>query len=367
VNLPGQPAVAIFRAIPPEVVSIRVSVSMQENPSEAGAGQLLRIQAEDRMKVLAARIGAHVEIHRTPQALVYELSGSLADLDFLGWILREGLKAPSPSAFEDSRRRLRIELDRQLETPQGVLHARTREALAPGSGSVLGSIGALERMDPSTLHAFWVRTHRMEGVRIVVAGRVPAALVLSSLGNLGFSTEPPPPAPPAATLAQPRAVPQVVRSWLVQARPLPAGSEAASLIGARWVGELLRTGGGDFESAVEIWDLPSRRALVLTGAAYPRSRQAMERRIAAILGEAADRLTPEVAARLADEIRTEILLIARTPWGLADLAGQAWDTGHGPEGVEAFLSTLAVTDAPTVQSLLRSLAAATPVRTELRP
>jgi len=340
---------------------------MQESPSEAGAGQLLRIQAEDRMSTLANRIGAHVEVHRTQHALVYELSGSLADLDFLGWILREGLKAPSPTTFEESRRRLRSDLERQMETPQGVLHARVREALSPGAGSVLGSLGALDRLNPSTLHSFWVRTHRAESVRIVVAGRVPGALVLASLGSLGLSTEPIPPPVPQASLGASRATPEVVRSWVVQARLLPQGSEAAALVGARWIGDLLRTDDGDFESAVEIWDLPSGRALVLTGVAYPRSRQEMDRRISAILGDAADRLTPAITQRVADEVRTEILLSARTPWGLADLVGQAWDTGHGPDGVEIFLESLRTLDVTGVQALLRTLAATSAIRSELRP
>jgi predicted Zn-dependent peptidase len=340
---------------------------MEETPSEAGAGQLLRIQAMDRMGSLAARIGAQLEVHRTQHALVYELTGSLADLDFLGWILREGVKPPADEAFEPARRILRVDLERQLETPQGVLHARTRQALVPGSGSVFGGISALERLTPGALRSFWERSYRPESVRIVVAGRISGALVRSFLGDLGFASAPPPPPPPQGSLANSPAAPQVVRSWLVLARPLPPGSEAASLVGARWIGEVLRATDGDFESAVEIWDLPSGRALVLTGAAYPRSRQAMERGVSAVLGEAADRLTPEVTRRLADEVRTEILLAARTPWGLADLAGQAWDTGHGPDGVQVFLSTLLALDAASVQTLLRSLASVAPVRQELRP
>jgi hypothetical protein len=93
----------------------------------------------------------------------------------------------------------------------------------------------------------------------------------------------------------------------------------------------------------------------------------MERRTAAILGDAADRLTAEVTQRVVDESRTEILLSARTPWGLADLVGQAWDTGHGPDGVENFLETLQTIDVTGVQALLRTLTATSPIRTELRP
>jgi hypothetical protein len=93
----------------------------------------------------------------------------------------------------------------------------------------------------------------------------------------------------------------------------------------------------------------------------------MERGIDAVLGQAADRLTREVTRRLADEVRTEILLAARTPWGLADLVGQAWDTGQGPDGVQIFLDSLLTLDSPEIQTLLRTLASTSPIRLELRP
>ena len=75
---------AIFRSVASEVVSLRLSVLLREERGEAGAGQFIQIQAEDRMRSLAERIGARAEVHRTLQALVYQVSGPVADLDLPG-------------------------------------------------------------------------------------------------------------------------------------------------------------------------------------------------------------------------------------------------------------------------------------------
>jgi predicted Zn-dependent peptidase len=365
---PGGPEIAIFRSVPPEVLSLRLSVPLVESPGEAGAGQLIQIQAEARMRALALRIGARAEVHRTPQALVYEVSGASADLDFLGWILREGLTPPAPQSFEDSRRSLRAELDRRLETPQGVLYVRIRELLSPETPSVTGTAGSLERLDPQRVHAVWARTHHRGAYRLVVAGRVPTELILAAFAGLG-PREPPPPAelPAAQDTGSPRESPEVNRHWIVEARSLPDGAEAAHLVAAHWVAESIRQEGGDFEVGVEIWDVGRGRALVVSGAAFPRSRQAMDRRVSSALPDAAARLTEDRVRQLAGQIRTEILMAGRTPWGLAELVGQAWDSGHGPEGLESLLLELERVTLAEVLQLLQSVAAAPAIRQELHP
>jgi hypothetical protein len=365
---PGGPEVAVLRSVPPEVVSLRVSVPLAESREEAGAGQLLQILAEDRMRPLAARIGARAEVHRTPQALVYEVAGTAADLDFLGWVLREGMRAPDAREMEAARRQLQLELDRRLETPQGVLFLRVRDALSPQTGSVGGVPGALDRMDPGRLNAIWARSHQRENLRIVVAARLPGELVMSTVAGLGIqdgASAPEYPSSPSTGI--PRPSPQVIRHWAVDAYHLGLGSEATMLVGARWLAEVLASAGGGFEAGIEIWDLGDTRALVLTGAAYPRERQAMERGIRAIPSDAVVRLTEADVRRLAHEVRTEILLASRTPWGLTELVGQAWDAGHGPEGVEALLLELDRLPFPEVQGFLQTLAASTPLREELHP
>lgn len=365
---PGGPEIVLFRSVPPEVVSLRLSVPIEEAPEEAGAAQLLRVQAQDRMQVLAARIGARAEVHRTPQALVYELSGSAADLDFLAWILREGLRAPEASDFEGARRQVQAELDRTLETPQGVLFQRVRESLLPGTAPLAGTSGSLDRMDALRLEGIWARTHRRDRFRLVIATRLSTATILAAMEDLGLPADAPVPsmAPPPESGAT-RPAPEVIRHWIVDAWPIPGVSEARTLVAARWMGEHLRTLNGDFEAGVELWDLGDSRALVLAGAAYPRSRSTMESRVRATPVDAAATLSEDAVRRIAGELRAEILLAARTPWGLTDLVGQAWDTGHGAEGVETLLEELATLSAGQVRVFLEGLAAIPPVREALNP
>ncbi len=365
---PGGPEVAIFRTASPHIISLRLSVPLHEERAEAGAGRFIQIQAEDRMRSLSDRIGARAEVRRTPQALVYQVSGAAAELDFLGWILREGLRAPSGQNFERVRRQIQVEHDRRLETPQGVLAARVRAALAPGTPSIYGTMGSINRIDPSRLAAIWDRSHRKQNARLVVVGRIPAELVLAVVSDLGISEgAAADPLPPGEDIGSPEPDPEILRAWAVEAHRLLTGDEAAGLVAGRWLAEHSRLSRDDFEVGVEIWDLGGSRALIVTGAAYPRSRQAMEARLAGLLDEAAALVTEDDVARLSDQLRTEIVMAGRTPWGLAELVGQAWDSGSGPEGVEALVAGLDRLTRIEVVGLVQAMARGTPVREELRP
>jgi hypothetical protein len=366
---PGGPEIAVFRSVTPEVVSLRLSIPLEETPSEAGAGQFIQQQATDRMEPLARRIGARAEVHRTPQGMVYQVSGTLADLDFLGWILRAGLEPPSAVDFDDVRRRIQVENDRRMETPQGVLAARVRGDLTPDVPSVYGTTGSLARIDPARLQAIWQRSHRRDRARLVVAGQVPSELALALAADLGLpesasASE----VPPGEDTGSPRPSPEVSRTWLVEAFPLSREEEVAALVAGRWLGEQARAAGEDFEVGIEIWDIGrGRRALIVTGVAFPRSVQLMRSRVDTLFEDAAARITEEDVSRAAGAVRTDIIMGARTPWGLAELVGQAWDAGNDPAGVEALLSDLAVLTRSDVVDLFETLSGSTPIREELQP
>lgn len=366
---PGGPEIAVFRAVTPEVVTLRLSVPLEESRAEAGAGQFIQRQATDRMEPLARRIGARVEVHRTPQGMVYQVSGALADLDFLGWVLRAGLEPPSAEDFDDIRRRIQAENDRRMETPQGVLAARVRSALAPDIPSVYGTTGSLSRIDPVRLRAIWERSHRRDRARLVGAGQVPSELALALAADLGLpDSTSATSVPPGEDTGSPQPNPEVNRNWLVEAFPLSSEDEVAALVAGRWLGEQVRAAGEDLEMGIEIWDIGrGRRALIVTAAAFPRSVQLMRSRIDTLFEDAVARITDEDVARTAGAVRTDIIMGARTPWGLAELVGQAWDAGNDPAGVDALLSDLTALTRSDVVELFETLAASTPVREELRP
>jgi len=358
----------LFQAGPPEVVAIRVSVPLVGVLDPEGISEILQLQAQERMRGLAARIGAQAEVRRTPHALVYQISGMSADLDFLAWILREGMRLPNSAEFDESRRKLQAEIDRHLETPQGVLATRLRSTLSPGSSPLESAGATLSRLDLGHLRDFRARTHRRDRLRIAVAGALPAETILAALAELGeigpmAGTE----APPPQSTGVSRSSPQINRFWVVLAFPIPAGRHASALVGARWTAEVLRSLAGDFEVGIEVWEVGRERSLILSAAAYPRSRQALENRLRSVFADALLRLDQSAVDRIAGGLRSEILLAGRTPWGLVELVGQAWDAGDGPAGLEALLLELERLQLGDVQLLLEELGALTPIREELRP
>lgn len=366
--LPGGPTVALLQTGSSEVVSIRASVPFTERPDEAGAGQLLRILARDRMAGLADRVGATVEVHRTPSALVYQISGASQDLDFLAWVLREGMSAPEASRFDGARRELVTDLERRLETPEGALGLRLQRALAPGSIPLPGTLGSLERLDPSRLSAAWARSHHRPDIRVVVAGRINPTLVMAALADLGLpDSAPEPQVPPGEPLAEAQPSPEVIRHWVGRAYRLDDGSGAAALVASRHLARVLQESPGDYEAGVELWELETGQALVVSGAAYPRSQQAMRTRVAGLLSEGLERLDQGRVRELAEELRAELRYTARTPWGAADLVGQGWDAGFGPDGVDVLMAALTSLDQGQVRSLLEGLSGTSPVQEEILP
>ena len=366
--IPGGPDLAVVRTAAPEVASIRVAIPLIEEETGAGAGFLLAAEADARMRALAERIGASAEARRTSHAVVYHVAGPVSELDHLASILREGMGPPGAAEPEASLRLLRAEQERRLETPRGVLAARLRHALAPSAPSVFGTAGSLDRMNASRLRAVWDQTHLRGSARVVVAGSVPPELALLLVNDLGLRDEPSGPAPAGGDdTGSPLPDPEVIRHWVALGYPIRSGDEAAALVVARFLGEEVAAGGGDFEVGIEIWEAGGGTALVVTGAAYPRSREAMENRLESIFADAAGSITEDDVRRLSDALRTEILLAGRTPWGLAELVGQAWDAGRGTTGADDLLGTLDGLGAVGIIGLLGALDREVPVREELRP
>ena len=366
--IPGGPGLAVVRTAAPEVVSIRVAIPLTEGATGAGAGFLLAAEADARMRELAGRIGASAEARRSSHAVVYHVAGAVSELDHLASILREGMGPPEAAVPEASLRRLRAEHERRVETPRGVLAARLRETLAPSVPSVFGAAGSLDRMSASRLLAVWDHTHLRGSARVVVAGPVRPELALLLVNDLGLRDEPSGPAPAGGNDAgAPLPEPEVIRHWVALGYPIRRADEAGALVAARFLGEEAAAGGGDFEVGIEIWEAGGGRALVVTGAAYARSREAMEARLGSMFAEAARSITEEDVRRLSDALRTEVLLAGRTPWGLAELVGQAWDAGRGTAGADELAGTLEGLGAVEIIGLLGALDSAAPVREELRP
>jgi len=321
------------------------------------------------MSSLADRIGADAQVHRTSRAMVYQVSGSVQDLDFLGWILRTGLAAPDESQFDSARRTAQIDLDQRRETPEGALAIRLLGQLSPGAAPLQGTRSTLERLDPGRVTALWARSHLRSEVRIVVAGRVDPILVLSTLSDLGLPMDgPTAQLPPSEAVEQSTGAPEVIRHWIALGHRLDShGTHAEHLITARLLGEVLRESPGNYEAAVELWEVGRNRALVLSGAAFPGNRQPLFDRLNALPQQAIDEVTESRVDRISSQIRTELRNSAREPRGLAELVGQAWDMEGSPEAVGALLASLREVDPEGIQQLLDALQQAGPLTEEIRP
>jgi predicted Zn-dependent peptidase len=364
----GGPTVAFFTTGSTEVVSIRASVPFREGPEEAGVAQLIRVQARDRMRSLADRIGATADAHRTAHALVYQVSGSVQDLDFLAWILQEGMSAPQPSRLEAARREVLVDLARQLETPEGTLSLRLRDRLSPGTAPIEGRIGVVERLDHSHLSAAWTRSHLRSQLNVVIAGRLDPTVALAAVSELGIPDDGPRPSlPPPATSGERLPAPEVIRHWIARGYPVEATALAAGYVTARHLAATVRMVPGDYEVFVELWDLGPTRAIVVSGAAYDRGRQAMQQRLDRLLSEAADALTPEGVGGIVLALQTELQMTAQTPPSLAGLAGQSWDAGADARGLQTLWDELARVEAADVRRLLERMSEASPAQEELRP
>lgn len=366
---PGGPSIAFFSTGSSEVVSIRVSIPFEEAIEDAGAGQLLRIMAQERMNALAGRIGVRVQAQRTHRTLVYQVTGAAEDLDFIGWILREAVAAPAVNRFDAARRQARVELDRRRETPEGALAIQLLEALSPGAVPLQGTPGSLDRMNPERLTALWARSHTRPQIRIVAAGRVDPVLLLSTLADLGLpDAGPSPQLPPVQDTGSPRLSPEVNRHWVGRGYALNGRhGPSQQILAARLLGRTLREAPGAYEASIELWEVGRLRAIVLSGAAYSQNLSALRTRLERLPGEALAGLHEDTVEALAAEVRTELRRTASSPWGLAELVGQGWDnTGRIEAGAE-LMQALRASQADGVRSLLEELAASSPVVQELRP
>lgn len=365
---PEGPPLHIYRSGASDVISLRVSVPFVEGWRDAGAGQVLARMADERMDAIGSRIGARSRAIRTATSLVYEVSGPTADLDFLAWVLRAGLEEPDPSTFSRIRRDATTRVERILETPEGALALEVRREIDPDAPPLHGTLPGLERLTPDRLHELWRQAHRETELRIVAVGPLDAEVVLAAVSELGVpSGEVSPVYIDPGSGSSVRLDPEVIRQWEARAWRLAEGRDPRAMVAARILSDTYRNRPGDFELGVELWEMGSYLTLVLSGAAYPRSRAVMQSRVRELASDAASTVSDEMVTRHAARIRGELLEAARTPWDLASLVGQALDAGEGPDAISRLASELDNLDATAVRSFLEELSTRSPITVEITP
>jgi predicted Zn-dependent peptidase len=133
------------------------------------------------------------------------------------------------------------------------------------------------------------------------------------------------------------------------------------------LGDRIAARTGSYELGAELWEVAGRWTLVISGAAYPRDQQAMRSRLRGLMAEAAGAVSDASVRNHAAQIRVDLLLASATPWGLADLVGQALDLGEEPAGIQQLLDQLAGLGGSDLSAFFDALSRRTPIRDEVRP
>lgn len=368
---PGFPAIVRLPAPTRGVVTLRLSIPLRETPREAGAGRLLEALARERMSGPAATLGAQMETGRTPWGLVYTVSGPVADLDYLVYLLREAARFPGADEgrLVPERRALDEALRRLEETGGGRVEAALRQGATPGQPPVEGTRGSVVSLSAGLLRDVWARSHHPDSMTLVVLGAVADPVLLATLAGLGAGadvTAPPALDGPAPTSPPPGRV-ETLRRWYGAAWSTAGPLDPRAAVAAVLLSRHLRQDATDYEAQVRLWETPDRTVLGVVGAAYPARFAALRSRVDGLLAATAGELEPGEVAGVAARARRDLLLQARTPWGRVHLVGRFLDAGLSGGAARAYLDQLATLDDASIRAFLTAMAAAAPVRAEVRP
>ncbi len=356
---PDGPTFAFVRAPGSPAAAIRVTVPFVESGLDAGAGYLIQLLALERARRLGETLGAEVLAHRTSHALIYQVNGAVADFDHLASVARELLVRPEAPGFVAAKTRLERMNREERETPRGALRLRLRSRMAFPVPSVTGTPESLERLNSARVAELWRASHRRGALSVVVVAHLPLEAAWSALADLGeggaASEIRPPPEPEAAEFAVPE--PERIRVWYGQAHPSGDARDARSPLLMRIARERLDEIDREFEPHLERWELGGRSWVVLTAAASPRDAETMRARVRSYLGVLRATLDPAGVRDAKAALRTELLVRARTPGGLAEVVGRHLDATGGDAAARDYLRRLEKIDFETMVAFVDEIAA----------
>ncbi|MGI9190363.1 MAG: hypothetical protein ACR2F9_09515, partial [Longimicrobiaceae bacterium] len=92
---PARPGAFVVHEEPSlPLLSLRLSLLVEDPPGYAGAGHLQQHLVYPALREAMERVGGRAEIARTPDALVYSVTGPAAELTYLARALRSALAVP---------------------------------------------------------------------------------------------------------------------------------------------------------------------------------------------------------------------------------------------------------------------------------
>src|SRR5690606_33261449 len=90
----SEPLVVVHRQPAIPLVSLRLSLLVDDPPGLAGAGHLVQHLHHERLRSRARTVGGQVRMERSSDAIIYTVTGPAAELDYLVGLLKETLTVP---------------------------------------------------------------------------------------------------------------------------------------------------------------------------------------------------------------------------------------------------------------------------------
>ena len=364
------PLVVVHRQPAIPLVSLRLSLLVDDPRGLAGAGHLLQHLHYDRLRTQARMVGGQVHIERTSDAIVYAVTGPATELPYLAELLKGALVVPQAAtgARLAAERDLMQERLAEWETADTHLRAALRTRLFPGDLSAAGTALSAPRLSTASLEELWEKLYRQDRIAIVAVGDVETDAVEAAFAQL---PAPPPPGPlsPASDTVPlaPLAPAEATRAWLGAGYRADDLDPATLSVTARLLANDLAAALPDAEVAAEHWWTHHGQAVVLALAVPPRQLGTARTRVGEAFTRLAASLNEERVADAAAAIRHDMLFYSRTPDRMAEVLGRFVDRGGDGSSAHRFYGELAEVSPEQVRELLEQLSRTRVVLAEIPP
>lgn len=362
----GFPRILILDAPGSSLVTFRLSVPVEATVDAATAAPILQSMAEGRIVGTATTLGAQLEAGSSAHGMSYTLTGALADLDHLTFILRQATQAPRASeGFAAARGELEARLARIGETGEGQVETQLRARATPGEPSVADVRDRLRRLSFYDLEAFWRTSHRPENMTLLVVGDVSTPSLLAALSGLGADGAIEPPREALAPSPPTRDRPDLLRRWMGFAWASSPTLDPRAVVAASLAARHLRDERDGYEAYVRLWEGRTSDVFAVIGSAYGREATDLRRRLGALPGAVASAFSDAEIGEVIDQLHWSLLAQARTPWGRANLVGRFLDAGNPPDAARRYLDELHALSPDGVRAFLAGLSGVDPTTIEV--
>jgi hypothetical protein len=338
----------LYHAVEGPVVALRLAAPGWGLPE--GSMELLQELARPEARKAADAIGARLTFAVEGRTAVLAVTGPVQAFDAMATLLRSASADLdlTVSALRVARARTESRVLAALERPEPRVRRLLWHRLFGGPEPV-GPTATL--LDPEDVRRVRQRLYDPARIRITVVGDVPPAVIRSAFshwpspGTTSGAVEPEGETEPAR--------PQAHREWMALGYPVDADpatlAVAAALVQERLDRSVLR------HAEASPWRGPTGWALALVVATDPAGESGgpAGESLRGLIAEATGAAGADSVEAAAAELRSRLLLEARTATGRAAVIGRLADAFGAPDGAARLLADLDDVDARAVEAVLR--------------